>query len=169
MVKPAGWHVFNLWHPFVLPPSQDISPSPQIAGTGVWQTGGQTEPDDKQKLWLPIDQLWIKVVSIFSKQNLQACSGSQESSHGCCHCRTKLPLLHKLLELGYGRHVGRLSLPACRYCHGYILQRIGKHTQTLDFLLFVSQTCCRTSITIHFTSCTFYRNWSMARRRTSWS
>ena len=36
--------------------------------------------------------------------------------------RTKPLLLHKLLELGYGKHVGILSLQACRYCHGYILE-----------------------------------------------
>ena len=61
IVKPAGWHVFKLGHPFVLPPSQDISPSPQIAGTGVWQTGGQTEPAGIQ--WLPREQPWLLPLS----------------------------------------------------------------------------------------------------------
>merc|ERR1711949_100756 len=45
----------------VLPPSQDISPSPQIAGTGVWQTGGQTEPAGIQ--WLPREQPWLLPLS----------------------------------------------------------------------------------------------------------
>ena len=40
--------MFTLGQPLLLPPSQDISPSPQIAGAGVWQTCGQTVPSKKR-------------------------------------------------------------------------------------------------------------------------
>ena len=36
--QPSGWQVFALGHPWVLPPSQDIWPSPQETGVGVLQS-----------------------------------------------------------------------------------------------------------------------------------
>ena len=36
--KPSGWQVFALGHPWVLPPSQNIWPSPQETGVGVLQS-----------------------------------------------------------------------------------------------------------------------------------
>ena len=36
--KPSGWQVFALGHPWVLPPSQNIWPSPQVTGVGVLQS-----------------------------------------------------------------------------------------------------------------------------------